>query len=84
LLKSSVKVSLTRVSYSSNAPLSAATNAQGMGLQAGSKAGKADVEGFVTAIYFCLVTALSIGYGAEVELLGAESSLARRATGRTQ
>ena len=40
-----------------------------MGLQAGSKAGKADVEGFVTAIYFCLVTALSIGYGAEVRAL---------------
>jgi hypothetical protein len=40
----------------------------GMGLQAGSKAVKADGEGFVTAIYFSFVTALSIGYGDVVPL----------------
>jgi len=40
----------------------------GMGLQAGTKAVKADGEGFVTAIYFSFVTALSIGYGDVVPL----------------
>lgn len=35
----------------------------GMGLQAGANLVKADAEGFVTAIYFSFVTALSIGYG---------------------
>ena len=35
----------------------------GMGLQAGSHLVKADAQGFVTAIYFSFVTALSIGYG---------------------
>jgi len=40
----------------------------GMGLQAGSSAVKADGQGFVTAIYFSFVTALSIGYGDVVPL----------------
>lgn len=40
----------------------------GMGLQAGSNAVKADGQGFVTAIYFSFVTALSIGYGDVVPL----------------
>ena len=35
----------------------------GMGLQAGSHLVNADAQGFVTAIYFSFVTALSIGYG---------------------
>lgn len=40
----------------------------GMGLQAGNSAVKADGQGFVTAIYFSFVTALSIGYGDVVPL----------------
>jgi potassium channel LctB len=40
----------------------------GMGLQAGSSAVKADLQGLVTAIYFSFVTALSIGYGDVVPL----------------
>ncbi len=40
----------------------------GLGLQAGSSAVKADGQGFVTAIYFSFVTALSIGYGDVVPL----------------
>jgi hypothetical protein len=40
----------------------------GMGLQAGSHVVKADGQGFVTAIYFSFVTALSIGYGDVVPL----------------
>jgi hypothetical protein len=40
----------------------------GMGLQAGNTAVKADGQGFVTAIYFSFVTALSIGYGDVVPL----------------
>lgn len=40
----------------------------GMGLQSGSGAVKADLQGFVTAIYFSFVTALSIGYGDVVPL----------------
>ncbi len=40
----------------------------GMGLHAGSGAVKADGQGFVTAIYFSIVTALSIGYGDVVPL----------------
>jgi hypothetical protein len=40
----------------------------GMGLQAGSHLVKADAQGFVTAIYFSFVTALSIGYGDVVPL----------------
>ena len=40
----------------------------GMGLQAGGTVIKADAPGFVTAIYFSFVTALSIGYGDVVPL----------------
>jgi hypothetical protein len=40
----------------------------GLGLQAGGSAVKADGQGFVTAIYFSFVTALSIGYGDVVPL----------------
>jgi potassium channel LctB len=40
----------------------------GMGLQAGGNLVKADGQGFVTAIYFSFVTALSIGYGDVVPL----------------
>ena len=40
----------------------------GMGLQAGTHLVKADAQGFVTAIYFSFVTALSIGYGDVVPL----------------
>ena len=40
----------------------------GMGLQAGNSLVKADGQGFVTAIYFSFVTALSIGYGDVVPL----------------
>jgi hypothetical protein len=40
----------------------------GMGLQAGNNVIKADGPGFVTAIYFSFVTALSIGYGDVVPL----------------
>ena len=40
----------------------------GMGLQAGDSRVKADGRGFVTAIYFSFVTALSIGYGDVVPL----------------
>jgi len=40
----------------------------GMGLQAGSHLVKADGQGFITAIYFSFVTALSIGYGDVVPL----------------
>jgi len=42
----------------------------GMGLQAGPNLVKADAQGFVTAIYFSFVTALSIGYGDVVPLGG--------------
>ena len=41
----------------------AAGIAMGWGLQAGNAAVKPDLDGFVTAIYFSFVTALSIGYG---------------------
>ena len=40
----------------------------GWGLQAGSSAVKADLEGLGTAIYFSFVTALSIGYGDVIPL----------------
>src|SRR5512132_2113282 len=40
----------------------------GMGLQSGNSVVKADGQGFVTAIYFSFVTALSIGYGDVVPL----------------
>jgi ion channel len=40
----------------------------GMGLQTGRDLVKADAQGFVTAIYFSFVTALSIGYGDVVPL----------------
>jgi len=40
----------------------------GMGLQAGNVGVKADGKGFITAIYFSFVTALSIGYGDVVPL----------------
>ena len=46
----------------------AAGAGMGMGLQAGSSSVKADAQGFVTAIYFSFVTALSIGYGDVVPL----------------
>lgn len=42
----------------------------GMGLQAGPNLVKVDAQGFVTAIYFSFVTALSIGYGDVVPLGG--------------